>query len=558
MSRAPIVVTLAIALVAAAAAPARAQDEEPMAETRLRRAIETTRAAEAEARPATDEARGHFVPRPESPEDGDPERFPLFADAAAHDRARPWLARYRPEQGRADDAWPQPADGAALRALLEHADAGVRGLAVEALATLHAPEDIPRIAELLGDAAESVPALGHNRRMTAMPFRLGESLEGGPDAPVLSRSWHRRTVAAYARTALHLMTGKRLTAETFAAWWERTGDPRHTLWYWQRRLERDVIAAERMPAALGVENVRPFAERRAEAARRAEEAVAVIAAELAELPAEVEAKVMLLAEHPGAGGAPMTDPARRFWRRFETTRLPRERLLELIEGKDLWPDVDWDGDGAHYVRLVERIALAAERHLQAEDAERILRCAETSGRTLWWSGRAAVVIGASRVLPAAGPEALDDPATRDGVLRRGVREGSDPFVRGYIARELVQVALEPSWPFLREQVFSEGPTSHVPDVPSSVIEALGAEPRTPAKRRALRELLLDERFAAFWIRSNREGMGRDGARMRAIAAVAAHAGRPVVTREDDAALNDPEVAAERLPGVLAKVAEALR
>ena len=75
---------------------------------------------------------------------------------------RPWSEQYMPQY----DAWPATskpwfgeADSPLLRPLLKHENPELRALAVEVLATLHQPEDVPRIGALLADHAKALPLL---------------------------------------------------------------------------------------------------------------------------------------------------------------------------------------------------------------------------------------------------------------------------------------------------------------------------------------------------------------------------------------------------------------
>ena len=147
-----------------------------------------------------------------------------------------------------------------------------------------------------------------------------------------------------------------------------------------------------------------------------------------------------------------------------------------------------------------------------------------------------MLLGISRLLPAAAPGNLDDPQTRDGTLRAAIREGSDRA-----AYELVRVGLPRNWPFLKEQIFA-GSKHPLP----SMITTLGTRPLTNAKRTALGELLLDERFKPLW-KTDRWCRGS------ALRAVNAHAGEEIFPEPFPKELND-----QTLPEVLQKVADALK
>jgi hypothetical protein len=78
---------------------------------------------------------------------------------------------------------------------------GIRAFAAEALATLHQPEDVSRLAALLTDGAEATmelqaPVYGQQVR----PFQVGPA----PDA-VTGHTWRNSSVASHAAWGLYLM-----------------------------------------------------------------------------------------------------------------------------------------------------------------------------------------------------------------------------------------------------------------------------------------------------------------------------------------------------------------
>ena len=105
-------------------------------------------------------------------------RFPTVGDVKRYNEQRPWIGEYPAQRPSItefelysselprDSNWPTFTDAVSLRNLLKDNDPAIRGLAIEALATLHQPEDIPRIAKLLDDQNKSVSILGWNQTST--------------------------------------------------------------------------------------------------------------------------------------------------------------------------------------------------------------------------------------------------------------------------------------------------------------------------------------------------------------------------------------------------------
>lgn len=503
-----------------------------------------------------------------------PKRFPTKRDARVYSEQRPWVQQYLVRLStryqtvdRTDPGWPRPEDASALRALLTDPDSAVRGLAAEALATLHDPDDVPRIAKLLDDRAESVQALGWNHILSATLPLPRAPAAGEDDSRVtdIERGWQPRQVRGYARAALTLMTGQELDSGNFEKWWERNKGGRTCVWYWRERLHLELAQAE----AVGSVDWRdekdwhqknpnaPYAEwEKRNRERQAQRLAAVrraVAQELAGLPAEVEVEVRLLAQNRYSSGLgvsldePLMGP-------FECSRVSSGRLLDLLERKDLWGDVEWGGEEGipAYNTMAIQLAGRAESFFRPDQVDR-LREVQKRERSLWWSGQAALCIGISRLLPPAPDGALNDAATRDGVLRNGVKQLGEVFARGKIARELVRVGLPRNWEFLETEFFAERPQSAIPDLRSSILQELGAEPITGEKRGHLVELLLDKRFEPLWTTPATAGGGDYQHRLDAIRSVNAQAAREVLTDGDDARLRDPAQAAETLKEVLEKV-----
>ena len=537
--------------------------ERPPVRQRLRKAIDVTREIEPKARRGTkDELRG--IPQAVLPEDRcEPEqlRLPLKTDVVRYRASRPWTRHYadrlnlrwvKPTKA---PMWPGPADAAEMRKLLKDADPAVRCVAAEALATLFIPEDVPRIAALLGDDAEGAPCLGWNRSMSSIWFHASD----GKDLVVdILRGWRRRRVKDYARLALHLMTGETFTTESFAAWWKRNSQARHCLWYWQQRMQREIEAAEKAPY---LDWTKPMTKEQSAARTKAykEQLVGGKAAargaavqELGALPAEVEAKVRLLTVHRRGRSAEITGPQFVLWNGIGTLRLSSDRLLDLMDRKGLWQDVKWGkgNGGEHYNRMVARLGLAAHRIFTRDDVARLRTVLTREKRSLGWGSRAALQIGISRLLPQADADNPDNPDTRDGTLRAAIRNEREVFTRGWVARELVRIGLPRNWEFLKKQFFAEKISDDPLYLGHSILQELGAKPLTRQKRTALHELVLDDRFKRLWTMSNVTVGEGDMYRMYAMWSIHAHLGKEVISRQLIQAMNIPEQATKRLPELL--------
>lgn len=532
--RQTLLIGLALLLAAACAQPAANPRQ------RLQQARDVSRELAARDEEASDKniamAPEESFPRPAP--DELVKRFPRQSHVARYAAARPWswahVATHRRHLAPADvPRWPAAEDAPALRELLEDKDSALRGLAAEALATLHQPEDVPKLARLLGDAADAAPLLGFNlslsaRAMVPRPEKDADPLEH-------ARSWRKEKVGQVAWRSLTLMTGKSFANEAeFQAWWKINHDARNCLWYWQQRLdrEREEVDIATHPEGNPMLPGETWEQRQVRCRALNEAAWArahqAIAAELRERAPEVEAKVRLLTFSRHVGGAPITGSEAQFWPEAPKLRLTPERLLDLLDGKDLWPDVSWTDNGDRNL-LAERLGLWAHVLFRPADVPR-LRAVLQRNQELAWSGRAALIIGISRLLPpaAAAPAGkLDDPETRDGCLRRAIGQEGELFTRTYCARELVRIGLPGNADFLTDIAFHEKPGDQDNQMMQGILQALAARPHTPETRRLLVALLLDKRFEIYWTRPNSR-MGMDMCRHYGVWAINAHAGREVI------------------------------
>jgi hypothetical protein len=474
-------------------------------------------------------------------------KVPFESAVRRYTAVRPWSSGYIEGPWR---EWPTakapqgptPGDAPALRAMLEDESPDLRGLAVEALATLDQPEDAPRLAALLDDSTGSAPILA--RDLTGLASITvgdlpGDSTEAPKDSLDWSRRWQQRTVAAYAKDGLKLLTGREFDNKAaFHQWWKRNAEARHCLWYWQLRLQRTMDKVDYRPdfSSDVTEQVKQVAAAKIPVASQ-------ILEELKQLPPEVEAKVRLLTASNHAGGAPITGSEELFWPEAPKLRLPPERLLDLLDRKNLWDDVDWDVE--HYNLFAERLGLWAHVLFKPQHAGRLRAALERERNELWWSGQAALIIGISRLHPAAKAESPDEVGTRDQILRDAAVKESDLFVRSYCAMELVRVGLPENAAFLQHIAFEPGKDRGSPDVMKGILQALARPPLDRPKRELLADIVLDDRFKDSWTRPNAQ-MGDDGNRTYAILAINAHAGRPLIPHEQTSALVNPATSAAEL------------
>ena len=417
-----------------------------------------------------------------------PERILRRGHVFRYSAARPWVSLWG--GGSCDPfvaVWPTETDAPALRAMLADGDPKLRGLALEALATLRLPEDVPRIARLLADESPAAPYVASNGRSVAVLLPVSSKPEN-PDSSSERYSWYPATVGTYAQRALPIITGEALDAKTFNQWWAVNKNYKESLWYWNQRIRGAILSVSRgvreelRPATpvsedqLGrlQKSVEELTEIRLEQLRKR------IADEVMLLEPEAAAKILLLATDCGdVGDHPY----------FESTpRLPLSapRLLELLDRQRLWPDVDWE---EHYSRLVHRIMLASPAVF---GPEHLTRLQAIFARQRGQMAEGAIFVGISRLLPAA--QGNFNTATREGYLRAAIEGPGDLFARDMAAAELVRVGLPDQWTYLKTVIFSQARVPDYPDLVQAIIRALRECPITPAKRDALLDLLEDKRI----------------------------------------------------------------
>ena len=203
--------------------------------------------------------------------------------------------------------WPTPDEAPALRDLLSDPDPEVRCLAIGALLSLREPDDAPRVAARLKDEAEGVPALAQTAPSSG-GVELDPVAADGSSRLNPRYAWFARTVGAYARLSLRYFTGENLDARSFPAWWARNQGGRQAVWYWEGRLHgelQEALAVSQFPPELkgNGENWEELRDRRMSywQAQR-QRTLTAVGEELHHLPAEVEAKIRLVALNQQSSG----------------------------------------------------------------------------------------------------------------------------------------------------------------------------------------------------------------------------------------------------------------
>lgn len=481
-------------------------------------------------------------------------KVPFTSQVKRYTEARPWSSAsiYYPWGARyTDKSPPEPAaeDAPALGELLKNESPELRGIAAEALASLIQPEDAPLLAALLDDSSASAPILTPDGMgFWTISISNHSTEEGKAQADTLDWSWRwqPRTVAAYAKDGLFFITGRQFADKAaFQSWWKHNSEVSHCLWYWQLRMQRAMAVVDFRTELSSdmTERVRQLKTARTVVARQ-------ILDELKQLPPEVEAKVRLLAANINAGGAPITGTEEQFWPEAPDLRISPDRLLDLLDRKGLWEDVDWDAN--HYNLFAERLGLWADELFKPEHAGRLRAALDREKTELWWSGKAALIIGIARLHPAAKIEDMDKAGTRDQILRNAAANEADLFIRGACAEELVRRGLPDNAGFLKRIAFEPTKDSGMPDVMQSILKALAHPPFDKPKRELLADIVLDDRFKDSWTRINSR-MGDDMNRTYAIWAINEHAGQALIPDEVKYALVDPKKSAAALEKVRSDV-----
>jgi hypothetical protein len=186
----------------------------------------------------------------------------------------------------------------------------------------------------------SVPALARGVQMTSMGM-----MPPTGDDELVPLIWSARTVAVYARASLIRMTGMPFDGQTgdgrsFSEWSEIHDQGAESLWYWETRLRREQYAY--VPATRATdEDGGAFSERqRLDAERYRAGLRRTVASELSQLSDDAQAKVFLAT---GGNDLSVTGPVNEYFPDGFTLRIDQRRILELLDGRNIWPDVNGGG-----------------------------------------------------------------------------------------------------------------------------------------------------------------------------------------------------------------------
>lgn len=506
--------------------------------------------------------------------------------------ALPWRSTLQPSCLRQADfelkqipaAWPVLRDAPALRTLLTDQAPTIRALAAEALATLHQPEDLSRLAELVTDSAEAMMELV--APAMRQQVRPDDIIGPGPEA-VTRFTWHKSSVANHAAWGLHLMLGDccpesiyELRLNRFGADGSEqpamlpenarallaslaAGDPRDHLWYWQEYIHRALHQQDDAAAGALRTNIPEFDQLDSErhyallvaAQRKAKQAwIGAFLTGMRGWPAERRAMVRLLVSDVHQGGADMAYYDNPDWLLFNgplALGLEKSRILELLAGVRMWPDERRDRGGRSQV--VERLALGWRECFDAADVPLLLAQFAPAKDDIWWGARAALVVALAHLMPGTGT-ASDDPATAESFLRHTLKEDRDVFIRIRAALELLRMSPEVHWPLLKERFFADRENSD--DLPWHILRWLTQAPAGAGPTRMLVDLASDDRCRPLWLETERiQGKWTQGGRCRhlLVEALNARAGRTVVTSDDLAVLKNPDVGPPRLQLILERI-----
>lgn len=479
--------------------------------------------------------------------------FPMTEHIRQYEIVRPWSTLYVDiwHSGSISpwsaQLWPDLIDAPELRRLIQDSDPKIRSLAAESLATLHQPEDIPLIAALLDDSAKGPACLKRNRQESVLVIP-GVRISSGTSKVEILRSWDKIQVKDYVKCALEYMTGKKFDSKAFPAWWEKNKDARNHYWYWKQRINCDQNVAEQIfihelasgPSGFNYDKAQACSENSSRASLQN------ILAELHELSPEMESKVVLIADIECSRGRQLFSDSD-----IIALSISRSRLLDLMEYKEPWDEVDWR---MCYQPFVRRLALLSDKLFAPEDVER-LRALLSKKFSEYCCYQ--LEIGISRLLPPATGD-LDTPNTRDGELRAAINRAKkselipDAIVcRGHLAAELVRVGLPRNLEYVKELFFSEPEGSFCLELRDAILYALGKAPLTSAKRNALLDLVLDARYTPLWTRNilSPDGRYRD----TAARSLNAHAGYKLITSEDIIDLVQKDTSERTLETVIGKI-----
>ena len=478
---------------------------------------------------------------------------------------RPWLRDYPIGQNlwelrwdTCDFQWPTMDDHAELRKLLGDNDADIVVMAAEALATLYEPEDLSELltASLRWNNAGSAPSIPVLSMHSGFGYggqsggagRLDAFDEVNNNDPLLwPLYWQQVTVSDYYDRAIQQLTNSNVTQKNLDAWLQRHGDDRESLWYWEYRFRRDyhrfVRTMELPDSRLSDHDLAEFRK--------------PLLAELARLEPLTEAKILLLMDVHRDDRGTMESVDSRICGPPWHTRLTKNEILRLLQGELRWPELkvlDEDGTSAKLnSRLVARLMFDSKHTFSAEDVPQLRQLLDSTKLRLSSDGIAAWHVGISQLLPAALPDMLDDPDTRDGYLRKEIDENTSNPVAASLAAELTRVGLPANAAWLLELFFAN---QHI-DLQTAILDTLRAHSGKSEHRTLLWSLVTDDRFRPIWTFDSGPRKGKSleyhPTARAARWAINAHAGKQLVDRPELDRLSDPATSQDEMESLLRKL-----
>ena len=510
--------------------------------------------------------------------------YPRASHIARLMGVRPWLREYPHSQRyvsalRWDTAkyeWPTMGDREELRRLLEDDDPDIGIMAAEALATLYQPEDLYdlRCPDNWGQlSTPTIPVLSiHNGYSGGQQGGgLSTDFEAGSimaeDDPLMYPSyWKQVTIGDYYDRALQQLTGAKLTAETLHQWTIEHGDDREAVWYWEYRFYREYHRFTRL-----VELAPPYyrlSDEDLTAFRRP------LQEEIATLGRLTEARILLTIRQYHVELRRNGEIERnhsvdsRIYGTWKT-RLTRDEMFRLLQGKRLWPPPR-PGEKAEYYepsdsQLVVRLLEQPELHFTVEDVPVLQRVLTQTALKLPPNAIAAWYVGISKLLPPAAPDMVDAPGTRDGYLRQQIREADDSDSASPLVRELTRIGLPANAKWLEELFFTKDKDgSPISRFAPTILTALQSRSPTRDQRHLLWSLITDDRFRPIWIHGRehfKNGLKREKslhahrhpACAAAYRAVCAQAGIEFISWTEYHELMSPENSDAQLEALLQKL-----
>ncbi len=458
---------------------------------------------------------------------------------------------------------------------LSHDQPAIRALAIEALSVMHHPEDVPRIATYLDDTSEALPALSPNMCMSSTTFFDHNQTfdQRSPNAnPVMLRySWLNLTVKQYAQLALKRMTGFRFEDKAqFDVWWLINHDAKNCYWYWQQRLTREMAEVD-LSASLQIklpsETWERYQSRLGKISQIAIDDVRQSAInELAQCTPEVQTKIVMCCElEQNTGILWQSSQAHRQFSPSPPAGLQvnPEYLLDYLENQAIWPDLkihsqdnmlNFSMGHPHHI-FVGNLLRWAYRLFEPTHLPRLQALLQSTEYQADHSGRLGILLCIAMLHPQANAGNLDDPDTRDSILRQVIRTEPSRDMQRWCVELLTRIGLPQNATLLKDHAFKIHADDPDNEMLQSILKVLIAQPLTEIKRDFLVNLLLDRRFDRWWVYDHMQ-MGADMCCRYAIDAINTYSGFELIDNELENRIRFPEGdATEAIPEIRKRIAE---